>query len=98
MSRIWEAHTVVPKSLRTIPDVGIQRVVSQPGLFLGASLSSRSKLRWQALASLPSEESLAHEQGVRTVRPTRAHICVLYMRMNLVSLIKRTLAMKIRVP
>jgi len=43
MSRIWAAHTVVAKSPQTLPDVGIQRIGSQPGLFLDASSSSRSK-------------------------------------------------------
>lgn len=43
MSRIWETHTVVAKSLQTLLDVGIGRVGPQQDLFLKPSLLSGSK-------------------------------------------------------
>jgi len=48
----WEAHTVVAKSPQTVPNVGIQRIGLDLGMFLDASLSSRSKADTSALASL----------------------------------------------
>jgi len=38
-----EAHTVVAKSPQTVPNVGIQRIGFDVGMFLDASLSSGSK-------------------------------------------------------
>ena len=43
MLRVWEVHTVVAKSLRTLVNVEIRRIRPQLGLFLNASLSSRFK-------------------------------------------------------
>ena len=37
------AHTVVAKSPQTVPNVGIQRIGFDVGMFLDASLSFRSK-------------------------------------------------------
>jgi len=51
MSRLWETHTVVAKSAQTLPNLGIQRIGFYPGMFLDASLSSRSKADVWALAS-----------------------------------------------
>jgi len=43
MLRIWEAHTVVAKSPQTVPNVGIQRIGRDVGMWLDPSLSSGSK-------------------------------------------------------
>jgi len=63
-----EALTVVAKSPQTVPNVGIQRIGLDVGMFLDASLSSRSKADRSALASLrlclniwSVASSMAHE-------------------------------------
>ena len=43
MEQIWEAHTVVAKSLRTIQFGGIRRIGPQQGLFLNPLSWFRSK-------------------------------------------------------
>jgi len=70
MSRVWKTHTVVAKSPQTLPNVGIQRIEFYPGMFLDASLSSRSSLT-RALASLPLHDA-PHRQ-------CEVHICTIQM-------------------
>jgi len=86
MLRIWGAHTVVAKSPQTVPNVGIQQVGLDLGVFLDASLSSRSKADTSALASLrlhlhgPSRRQWhTSAKGVRAVRVTRVHMYAIHM-------------------